>query len=75
MTDHDDAITQYVSGYAPELDPEDVRRFMAEHAKPDDEPGTHVEWATRLLRERGEGEFGRGLPVQRVAEELRRHDR
>jgi hypothetical protein len=68
----DDEVATYVAEYAPELDPEDVRKFMEEHAKPDDEPGTHVQWATRVLRERGEGEFGDGLSVDRVADEMRR---
>lgn len=69
-----DEITTYVSTYAPELDPEEVRKFMAEHPKPDDQPGTHVQWATRILREQGEGEFGDGLPVDQVAREMRRRD-
>jgi hypothetical protein len=69
-----DEITTYVSRYAPELDPEAVRKFMAAHSKPDDQPGTHVQWATRILREQGEGEFGDGLPVDQVAREMRRRD-
>jgi hypothetical protein len=46
-----DEITTYVSRYAPELDPEDVRKFMAAHAPRDNQRGTHVQWATRMLRE------------------------
>jgi hypothetical protein len=69
-----DEIATYVRRYAPELDPEDVRKFMAEHAKPTADPGTHLQWATRMLREQGEGEFGDGLPVDRVAREMRRRD-
>ena len=34
-----DEITTYVSTYAPELDPEEVRKFMAAHSQPDDQPG------------------------------------
>ncbi|HEY3727950.1 MAG TPA: hypothetical protein VGL51_12300 [Solirubrobacteraceae bacterium] len=70
----DDQITQYVADHAPELDPEQVKAFMAEHAKPDDQPGSHVEWAVRVLRERAEGETGEGLSVDRVMNEIRRHD-
>jgi hypothetical protein len=69
-----DEITTYVRRYAPELDPEDVRKFMAAHAQPEDQPGTHVQWATRMLREQGEGEFGDGLPVDQVAREIRRRN-
>jgi hypothetical protein len=65
-------IADYVAEHAPELDPADVAGFMDEHPKPPDEPGSHVGWAVRLLRERGEGEFGEGLPVDRVVEERRR---
>ena len=69
-----DEVTIYVSRYAPELDPEDVRKFMAAHSQPGDQRSTHVQWATRMLREQGEGEFGDGLPVDQVARELRRRD-
>jgi hypothetical protein len=67
-----DEIATYVGRYAPELDPDDVRQFMANHAKPAADPGTHVQWAVRILREQGEGEFGDGLSIDRVADELRR---
>jgi hypothetical protein len=30
------------------------------------EPGPHVAWEVRLLRETGEGAVGEGLPVDRV---------
>jgi hypothetical protein len=43
-----DEITTYVSRYASELDPDDVRKIMAAHFQPDDQPGTHVQWATRV---------------------------
>lgn len=68
-------IADYVDEHAPELDPADVQAFMAEHAKPQDEPGSHLAWAVRVLRERGEGEVGEGLPVDRVVGEIRRIDR
>jgi hypothetical protein len=71
---NEDQTSEYVEHHAPELDPQDVRAFMAEHPKPDDEP-SHIGWAVRTLRERGEGEAGDGLSVDRVAAELRRHDR
>ncbi len=72
MTDAQQEVTDYVREYAPQLDPDDVRDFMAEHPKPEDEPGTHVQWAVRVLRERGEGETGDGLSVDRVVSEIRR---
>ncbi len=69
------AVAEYVQENAPELDPDDVSQFLAEHPKPDDEPGSHVEWAVRVLRQRGENETGDGLSVDRVADELRRRSR
>jgi hypothetical protein len=69
-----DSVVAYVADHAPELNPADVQAFITEHAKPTDEPGTPTEWAVRVLRERGEGEFGDGLPVDRVVGELRRRD-
>jgi hypothetical protein len=78
MTQDDDAPSQevidFVAQSAPELDPAEVARFMAEHAKPADEPDSHVAWAVRVLRETGEGEVGDGLPVDRVVSEIRRLD-
>jgi hypothetical protein len=68
-------VIDFVAERAPELDPSEVSRFMAEHPKPADEPVSHVAWAVRVLRETGEGEVGRGLPVDRVVEERRRLDR
>jgi hypothetical protein len=77
-TGHDrighDRIADYLRGHAPELDPEHVGAFMVEHAKPDDEPGSHIEWVVRLLRQRGESAIGDGPSVDRVADELRRRD-
>ena len=67
-------IAEFVAEHAPELDSSDVAAFMAEHAKPADEPDSHVGWAVRVLRERGEGEFGEGLPVDRVVEQIRKLD-
>ncbi len=68
-------VIDFVAQRAPELDPADVSRFMAEHAKPAGEPESHVAWAVRVLRETGEGEVGRGLRVDRVVSEIRRRDR
>lgn len=68
-------IVDFVAERAPELDPADVSRFMAQHAKPADEPESHVAWAVRVMRETGEGEVGKGLPVDRVVSEIRRMDR
>ncbi|MFZ0089910.1 MAG: hypothetical protein WAL63_10410 [Solirubrobacteraceae bacterium] len=71
----DPELAEYVSDHAPELDPGEVAEFMEQHPKPDHEPGAHVEWAVRVLRSRGEGEFGDGLPVDQVVREIRRRDR
>jgi len=68
-------VIDFVAERAPELDPAAVGRFMAEHPKPADEPGSHVAWSVRVLRETGEGEVGDGLPVDRVVSEIRRMDR
>jgi hypothetical protein len=68
-------VVAYVTEHAPELDPKDVSTFLEEHPKPDDEPGSHIGWAVHVLRERGEGEVGDGLPVDRVVSEIRRRDR
>jgi len=68
-------IADYLERHAPELDPAEVAAFLDEHPKPDDEPGSQLAWAVRVLRERGEGEFGDGLPVDQVRRELRRRDR
>jgi hypothetical protein len=67
-------VVDYVTEHAPELDPGDVSAFMNEHPKPADEPDSHLGWAVRVLRERGEGEVGEGLPVDRVVDEMRRLD-
>jgi hypothetical protein len=67
-------LVDYVHEHAPELDPEDVSSFMDEHPKPEDQP-SHIGWAVRVLRERGEGEIGDGLPVDRVVSEIRRRAR
>ncbi len=68
-------VAEYVSDHAPELDPSEVSAFMDEYPKPGDEPGSHIAWAVRVLRERGEGEVGDGLPVDAVVSEIRRRDR
>ncbi|MGZ4274104.1 MAG: hypothetical protein ACXVRP_10120 [Solirubrobacteraceae bacterium] len=67
-----DGVAQFVAEHAPELDPAEVSAFLDEHPKPGDEPESHVAWAVRVMRERGEGETGQGLPVDRVVNEMRR---
>ena len=69
-----DEITTYVSRYAPSSTLKRSGSSWPRIPKPDDQPGTHVQWATRILREQGEGEFGDGLPVDQVAREIRRRD-
>jgi hypothetical protein len=68
-------VVKYVGERAPELDPQDVAAFMDEHPRPDDQAESHLAWAVRVLRERGEGEVGDGLPVDRVVSEIRRRNR
>jgi hypothetical protein len=75
MASSEDEVARYVAERAPELDPQEVRRFMSEHPRPDDVKESHLAWAVAVLRQRGEGEVGRGLPVDRVADELRRRGR
>ena len=67
-------VAEFVAERAPELDPAEVSAFMAEHPKPVGEAESHMAWAVRVLRERGEGEVGEGLPVDRVVSEMRRRD-
>jgi hypothetical protein len=67
-----DDVAEYVEEHAPELDPDEVSAFMAEHPKPDDETDSQLAWAVRVLRERGEGEVGDGLSLDRVVNEIRR---
>jgi hypothetical protein len=67
-------VVDYVAEHAPELDPAEVASFMDEHDRPADEPDSHVGWAVRMLRERREGEFGEGLPVDRVVDEIRKFE-
>jgi hypothetical protein len=75
MADPKQEVAEYVTEHAPELDPEAVRAFMDEHPKPDDEPSSHLGWAVQVLRQRGEGEVGDGLPVDQVVNEIRRRNR
>lgn len=75
MTGPDDHIADYVAEHAPELDPQEVREFMAEHDKPAEVPGSHLAWAVGVLRQRKEGEVGDGLSVDTVVNEIRRQDR
>src|SRR5205823_598529 len=55
--------------HARELDPQQMRAFMAEHAKPGDQSGSQLEWAVRVLRLRG-GETSEGLSVEGVVSEF-----
>ncbi|MBV9197599.1 MAG: hypothetical protein JO168_25985 [Solirubrobacterales bacterium] len=68
-------VVDYVADRAPELDPREVAAFMQEHAKPADESESHLGWAVRVMRERGEAEFGEGLPVDRVVQQMRERKR
>ena len=70
----DQEIEEAVTQYAPELKIEEVREFMAEHAKPDDEPDSHAVWAAKLLRQRGESSFGERASTEHVADALRQRD-
>jgi hypothetical protein len=70
----DDEVRNYVEKHAPELDPDEVARFIAENEKPTSEPGTPLEWATALLRRRNAGRDEEGPSIDVVAEEMRRHD-
>jgi hypothetical protein len=72
VTKDGDQIEQYVAEHAPELKIQDVRNFMAEHPRPDDAEGSHVQWAVSVLRQRSEGEVGDGLSIDRVVDEIRR---
>jgi hypothetical protein len=68
------SVAEYVREHAPELDPEEVSTFMAEHEKPEEESGSQLAWAVRVLRQRHEGEAGDGLSVDSVVNEIRRRD-
>jgi hypothetical protein len=68
-------LEKYVREHAPELDPDEVSAFMDEHPKPEDETASHLGWAVQVLRQRGEGEVGAGLPVDQVVNEIRRRRR
>lgn len=70
----DDEIKNYVEEHAPELDSSEVREFMAEHEKPTNEPGTQLEWATKLLRSWKAAQPEERPSIEVVEEEMRRHD-
>ena len=71
----DDEVEGYVDENAPELDPEEVREFIAGNEKPTIEPGTHVEWAVKQLRSHKERTGAEERPsLEIVEEEMRRHD-
>lgn len=53
MAINDDQIAAYVHEHTPELRSEGSDRVHA-RARQADEPGTPIEWAVRLLRQRGE---------------------
>ncbi len=70
-----DEVQGYVEENAPELDPNEVREFIAGNEKPTSEPGTHVEWAVKQLRRHQEPEWEEEHPsLEIVEEEMRRHD-
>jgi len=69
-----DNVKDYVAAHAPELDPREVREFMAEHEKPTNEPGTQLEWATKLLHAWRTGEREERPSLEIVEEEMRHHD-
>ena len=75
VANRDEQIAEYVAEHAPELDPQEVRKFIDAHEKPADVRVSHVAWAVGVLRERGEGEAGDGLGVDAVVDEIRRQDR
>jgi hypothetical protein len=74
MAMSDREIQRAVREWAPELDADQVRAFMDEHEKPADEPDSHAVWAAKLLRQRGEGQYGDGAPLDTVTNAMRRHD-
>ncbi|MBV9817628.1 MAG: hypothetical protein JOZ07_04685 [Solirubrobacterales bacterium] len=67
-------IAEYLGHHAPELDAGEVAEWMAAHPKPDEEPGSHLDWAVRVLRQLGETQLQERLDVDRVADEIRRRD-
>lgn len=69
-----DEIKRAVREYAPELDPEEVRAFMGEHDKPADESDSHAVWAAKVLRARGEGQYGDGASLDTIRDAMRYHD-
>lgn len=69
-----DEIEGYVEEHAPELDPNEVRGFIADHAKPTSEPGTHIEWAVQQMRRHKERDEEDGPSLEIVEEEMRRRD-
>lgn len=71
----EDGVQGYVEENAPELDPNEVREFIARNVKPTSEPGTNIEWAVTQLRRRKEppGEPERPS-LEIIEEEMRRHD-
>ena len=70
-----DEIKRAVREHAPELDPEEVRAFMEKHDKPAAESDSHAVWAAKVLRARGEGQYGDGAPLDTVTEAMRYHDK
>ena len=74
MSLSDQQLRDAVRRFAPELDPVELRGFMATHDKPEDEPDSHAVWAAKLLRERREREVVEHVPLETVTDALRRHD-
>lgn len=72
--DHDrPEVAEYLRLHAPELDEHDVRAFMNQHDKPEQEKGSHIEWAVRALHERRADERD-GPSIDQIVTEMRRHD-
>ena len=71
----DDEVQGYVEENARELDPNEVREFIAGNVKPTSEPGTDIEWAVKQLRRHKESPDEAEHPsLEIVEEEMRRHD-
>ncbi len=71
----DDEVRGYVEENAPELDPNEVRDFIAGNEQPTSEQGTQIEWAVKQLRHHKEPGAREERPsLEIVEEEMRRHD-
>jgi hypothetical protein len=72
--DREPDVADYVRQNAPELDLDEVAAFMSQHDKPEEEKGFHVEWAVRALRDRRQGDQRDGPSINKIVDEMRRHD-